>query len=79
MNEQDTRDHDNRIYQEPYNRPIVECIKGQPHVCPLCKGCGAVPESFYNPPDPFVYQPSTTCGETYVPCRACGGMGVIWG
>ena len=48
----------------------------RPYRCPVCGGVGMMPQSFYNP-SPFG-PPSTTGGEMRVPCRACGGRGIVW-
>ena len=43
-----------------------------PHRCPVCNGSGSVDEHFY--------KQSPLAGTTLnrVPCRSCGGAGVVW-
>lgn len=40
--------------------------------CPVCNGCTTVPSDFY---DRIGYGASVA----RVPCRACGGTGLVWG
>ena len=42
------------------------------HVCPVCGGTGKKPKAFYEPGDA-----GGTGDWSLVPCRACGGSGVI--
>lgn len=44
--------------------------------CPVCNGSGYVTMATYWPIHPDVV-PITTTVPTMVPCRACGGRGVI--
>ena len=46
----------------------------KPYKCPVCEGKGIVVGGFYNSIGP--YSSSTSITE---PCRACGGVGIIWG
>ena len=46
-------------------------------LCPVCNGMGKVPQEYYNPPPSGITPISTTGGIVYVPCRGCGGRGVI--
>ena len=42
-----------------------------PHICPVCRGTGRVPQGFYPGPAYDVYAKLETC-------RTCWGSGVIW-
>lgn len=42
-------------------------------LCPVCKGRGWMPQHFYEPLNPYVTGPQ----DGKLPCRACGGRGVI--
>ena len=43
------------------------------HVCPVCNGTGLKPSTFY----PDIPQDTTAKAPDYVPCRACGGLGIF--
>lgn len=42
----------------------------RPHRCPICGGCGTVPNGFYSQ----LGQATSTARET---CKACGGRGIV--
>lgn len=42
-----------------------------PHTCPVCQGRQRVPASLYG-------LPMSTAVPSDVPCRSCGGTGVLW-
>lgn len=54
-----------------------ELSKNTPHVtvheCPVCIGRGTVPAGFYESSGPTF----TSAGMATVPCRGCGGNGVV--
>lgn len=43
-----------------------------PHRCPVCHGSGHVGGNFYN------QLGLVTTASSLVPCRSCGGTGVLW-
>ena len=51
--------------------PFYKTADKNPHKCPVCNGKGAVPCNFY------MGTQTTNAGD--IPCRACGGSGVLWG
>ena len=55
--------------------PIHDCTpilhRGQPYVCPVCRGTGLVKNGFY-----ALGGTASTLGCE--PCRSCNGTGVIW-
>lgn len=48
----------------------------EPHVCPVCRGKGFVPNGFYSTTNPYGYYQSTSTWPEI--CRACQGTGVLW-
>lgn len=46
-----------------------------PHRCPVCDGCGLVPQGFYTAVGQPYFNSTSIMPET---CRACGGAGVYW-
>ena len=49
----------------------------QPYRCPVCGGAGVVHPNFYGTDPPWGYQGTMIRG--FIPCRACGGTGLVWG
>jgi len=45
----------------------------KPFVCPICRGRGIVPASFYSTSDYNLYFYAAE-----VTCRTCGGTGIVW-
>lgn len=39
----------------------------KPHTCPVCDGCGEVPDGFYR---------RSYTGD--IKCRSCEGKGIVW-
>jgi len=48
----------------------------KPYKCPICNGHGNVPGGFYLAADGVE---TYTSSATTEPCRACNGIGIIWG
>ena len=48
----------------------------EPHVGPVCRGKGFVPNGFYSTTNPYGYYQTTSTGAEI--CRACQGTGVLW-
>ena len=42
----------------------------KPHVCPVCQGKRTV--------SPLLYEGYGTAAAGDVPCRTCGGSGIVW-
>lgn len=58
---------------EPYSRYMsINNYKMSPHQCPVCYGHGTLPAHFY-----AENRGTSLAGE--VPCKSCGGLGIIWG
>jgi len=45
-----------------------------PYICPVCGGTGTVAPGFYSGVDET--SSNSTARET---CKACGGLGIVWG
>lgn len=62
--------------------PIIRQGKpqGKPYVCPVCNGRGLVSSDYYDTNDwQATYKDTRTIPEQRQTCRACGGIGVLWG
>lgn len=46
----------------------------RPFPCPVCLGKGTVNQGFYEG-----YSTSYSTSTGYIPCRSCGGSGIVWG
>ena len=46
----------------------------KPHICPVCKGNGLVPNGFYAQTS-GVWSSTSTESEK---CRTCNGKGIVW-
>jgi hypothetical protein len=64
------------LEQQLKNCFIPDVVKSlAPHLCPVCKGNGLVPNGFY-------MQTSghwSTSSITPEKCRSCNGTGIVWG
>ena len=49
----------------------------EPHKCPICLGCGNVPNNYYKVIFGLI-EHSTSANSIPIPCKACKGIGIVW-
>ena len=54
--------------------PLVFGPRPIPHACPICQGRGTMAKYFYQNE-----LPAADGNAESVPCRSCGGGGIVWG